>query len=161
MTANQSRSMKAMLLLVVFLLNTVTGFACAVGMDMGFNSDHHAPVTVAKVAVHEHGQVHQHKDGSKHVHAGQDHHQKKDQHKSGEKENCCKDAVAKLTASDKLTQRSFDLSQLSLPFVVLAGIHYPLYQVISIPVNVPNGYFSRHCRSPITDVRIAIQSFQI
>ena len=136
--------MKAMFLLVVFLLNTVTGFACAIGMDMDFNRDHH------------------HRDGHKHQHEDLSHHDKNHPQKhKDEKDNCCKDAVAKLTASDKLTQRISDLTQLTIPFIILPGITYQYDQAISLPVNVSNAYFSRHCRSPIPDVRIAIQSFQI
>ena len=33
--------LKAALLLLVFGLNTIIGFACAVGVDMGFNTSHH------------------------------------------------------------------------------------------------------------------------
>lgn len=82
------------------------------------------------------------------------------QHGDGNK-NCCKDEVAKLNSSNKLTSRIFDLSQLSMPFVILPGNVYPIILVVSLPANVPNAYFTRHCRSPIRDVRVAIQSFQI
>ena len=40
---NSSRTIKykALFLLATFSLNTVVGFACSLGIDMGFNSGHH------------------------------------------------------------------------------------------------------------------------
>lgn len=115
--------MKAMFLLVVFLLNTMTGFVCAIEMDIGFNKSHQ-----------QHG---------------------------SKKESCCSDAATKLSASDKLTHRISDFSQLSIHFILLADTTHLQSTVVSLPTNVPNVYFSRHCRSPIKDIRTVIQSFQI
>lgn len=94
--------------------------------------------------------VHHHHD---HKHGVADHH-----HHHTEN-NCCKDEVAKLRDADKLSQPSFDFSQFSLPIFIIPDFAY--HQGNSFPVNTPNIYFSRHCRPPIVDVRIAIQSFQI
>lgn len=126
-----------MFLLVVFLLNNMTGFACAIEMNIDFNKGH------------QHPDLNHHHDT--------DRHQK---HRS-KKESCCSDAATKLIASDKLTQRTFHISQLSIPFILLADITQPQNIGVSSPTNVPNAYFSRHCRSPIEDIRIVIQSFQI
>ena len=38
------QQLKAAFLLMVFMLNIVTGFACCMGVDMGFNSHHHEAV---------------------------------------------------------------------------------------------------------------------
>lgn len=154
--------MKAMFLLVVFLLNSVTGFACAIGMNMGYNEDHHQSEISTEHYSQEHEHSHKHPDGHKHQHADlADHDTNHPQKQKDDKDNCCKDAVAKLTASDKLTQRIFDVSQLTLSFIILSSVSYQYDRAVSLPVSVPNAYFSRHCRSPIPDVRIAIQSFQI
>lgn len=149
MTRGHSVRIKAMLLTIVFLLNTVIGFACSIGIDMGFNSAH---------LKHEHAVAkHEHSNQSQ-----QDHHPHKAHHnQNADSDNCCKDEAAKLTASDKLTQRIFDLHQLSLPFAVLAGHVFFQRIELGLPSNVPNACFAKHCRSPIIDVRIAIQSFQI
>jgi len=143
--------MKAAFLLVVFSLNTFTGFACAVGMDMNFNKGHHQSQIPAAHVAHEH------------QHADFNHHHNTDrlQKNGGEKENCCKDAATKLTASDKLIQRTFNTSKLSVLFTMLPDITPPQSLAHRLPANLPNTSFSRHCRSPIKDVRIAIQSFQI
>src|SRR5882757_4460955 len=41
MASVTSIKLKAAFLLVVFALNTVVGFACSMGVNMGFNSHHH------------------------------------------------------------------------------------------------------------------------
>ena len=46
---------KAIFLTIIFLLNTVVGFACTVGIDMGFNRGHHDDhSSVAKNTPHSH-----------------------------------------------------------------------------------------------------------
>ena len=57
MKINISIQLKAAFLLVVFGLNTLVGFACAVGVDMSFNSSHHDEEAI---------EVHVHADGTKH-----------------------------------------------------------------------------------------------
>jgi len=72
MKSNKVIQLKAVFLLAVFILNTMVGFACAVGMDMGFNSKHH-----------------HHKEGTT-LH----HHQ--------DNENCCNDEAIQFSQLDKL-----------------------------------------------------------
>ncbi len=57
-----SIQLKAAFLLIVFSLNTIVGFACAVGLDLGFNSSHHPDEEGRKTVVHVHA------DGEKHIH---------------------------------------------------------------------------------------------
>jgi hypothetical protein len=57
-----SIQLKAAFLLVVFSINTVVGFACAVGLDMGFNTKHHEDEQATGAVVHIHA------DGKKHIH---------------------------------------------------------------------------------------------
>ncbi|MCD0488079.1 hypothetical protein LPB86_07550 [Pedobacter sp. MC2016-14] len=151
MISRKSVPVKVMLLLIVFLLNTVVGFACAIGIDMGFNSAH--------LEQESEGHGHHHSQTERYAHNSHQHvqHPKQD----ANKDNCCKDEAAKLTKSDKLNNPVVDLSQISLPFMLLVGNVYPQIAELRLPSNVSNAYFSRHCRSPIRDVRIAIQSFQI
>ena len=59
---NTSIKLKAGFLLTVFGLNTVIGFACSVGMNMGFNSGHHQEANTSAPVVHIHA------DGKRHVH---------------------------------------------------------------------------------------------
>lgn len=137
---------KAVFLTIVFLLNTIVGFACAIGMDMVFNSGHHKvqKVILASEHIHEHDKTET------------DHHSSK-----GSKDNCCKDEFAKIIKAEKMAQRSFDYNLLSMSFFDLPARAYFIGGLTTSPVNTLNAHFLRHCRSPISDLRIAIQSFQI
>jgi hypothetical protein len=147
---------KAAFLTLVFLLNTIVGFACAVGTDMDFNREHHKDHKTV------HSSEHTHKNNKPHAHAEHQHDKSVTNHASeSSKDNCCKEEVAKLTKADKLYQPGFDYSLLSLSFFILPSAVYRIGSSGIFPVNVPNTYFVRHCRAPIPDVRIAIQSFQI
>ena len=148
---------KAAFLTIVFLLNTIVGFACAVGTEMDFNREHHKEQKTV------HSSEHTHKNNKPHDHAQHDHDKSVADHHEpkSSKDNCCKEEVAKLTKADKLYQPGFDYSLLSLSFFILPSTVYRIGNLGIYPVNIPNAYFVRHCRPPIPDVRIAIQSFQI
>lgn len=146
MKIQRSIMLKAVFLIIVFFLNTVVGFACAIGADMGFNGMHH-----------------QEKPGG-HRHAGgqkEHHHAAVNQIAAHQKDNCCKDEVSKLTTADKEAQA---VPAYSFQHSISAIFPAPVYfqdSLSFIPANIPNTYFARHSRAPIPDVRIAIQSFQI
>ncbi len=97
MKIRRSIQFKAAFLLVVFSLNTLIGFACAVGIDMGFNTSHHHEEEATEAVVHVH------KDGKKHIHhdEAKHHDEAEDHHKKGGKDNCCNDKVMKFTEIDK------------------------------------------------------------
>lgn len=136
--------LKAAFLLCIFSLNMFVGFACAIGVDMGFNAHHHEHEEAVK--------VHTHKDGKKHRHEGAGHENRKD--------DCCNDKVVKIAQTDKqITQ----LGKLISP--VFTSTFLPEYNTINItyPSQVITSYkyFVRGHHPPISDIRIAIQSFQI
>ncbi|MFN0082803.1 MAG: HYC_CC_PP family protein [Ferruginibacter sp.] len=143
-----SIQLKAAFLLIIFSLNMFVGFACAVGVDMGFNTTHYHE--------EEATEVHVHADGKKH------HHEKaedKHSHKGGN-DDCCNDKVIKLSQADKAVPQTAKL--LSPVFFTAFVVTY--YNInISYPsqVNTSNKYFVRGHHPPIPDIRIAIQSFQI
>lgn len=143
-----SIQLKAAFLLIIFSLNMFVGFACAVGVDMGFNTTHHHE--------EEATEVHVHADGKKH------HHEKaedKHSHKGGN-DDCCNDKVIKLSQVDKAVPQTAKL--LSPVFFTAFVVTY--YNInISYPsqLNTSNKYFVRGHHPPIPDIRIAIQSFQI
>lgn len=62
MKSSTSIKLKAAFLLVVFATNTIVGFACSLGLDMGYNSKHHGEDAATEAVVHIH------KDGKKHIH---------------------------------------------------------------------------------------------
>ena len=156
MNQNISIQIKAAFLIIVFSLNTMVGFACAIGIDMGFNKTHHEEETTEAV-------VHIHKDGKKHVHhneAGKHHDETSNHHKAKDgKDNCCNDKVIKITQLDKFIPQS--LSAINpVFFTTFISSFYnidPLFTSQSVSIK----YFVRSHHPPIPDIRIAIQSFQI
>ena len=101
----KSIQLKAAFLLIVFSLNTIIGFACAVGFDMSFNSNHHEE-EVAKTTEHVHD------DGKKHLHNNAiDHHDEnvKVHHETSAKDNCCNDEVTKIIQQDKAVAPSVNI----------------------------------------------------
>lgn len=155
MKRNRSISLKAVFLLVVFLLNTVIGFACTVGLE----EDHHlhnAPAT--HLHKHDHGGSDHHHSKSEHHHddLAADHHSAKK-----DKENCCKDEVTKLLKEDKLAAAK---SAANLQPVVFITVPVSFYQFDALALSIfapSTRYFVRSYHPPIEDIRISIQSFQI
>ena len=156
MNKNISIQLKAAFLIIVFSLNTMIGFACAIGIDMGFNATHHHEEEATEAVVHIH------KDGKKHVHhneAGK-HHDEANSHKEKtDKDNCCNDKIVKITQLDKNVPPS--LSAISpVFFTILISSFYNIDPLFTSQ-NVSIKYFVRSHHPPIPDIRIAIQSFQI
>ena len=89
MKRNISIKLKAALFLIVFSMNTLISFACAMGVELGFNSQHHDEEEATETTVHLHA------DGKKHQHHDEvtKHHQ--DSKEDSEKTGCCNDGVIK------------------------------------------------------------------
>ncbi len=153
----KSIQLKAAFLLIAFSLNTIIGFACAVGFNMGFNSKHHKE-EVTKVAIHVHA------DGKKHIHnkEAKEHHDEnvKDHHEGNDKDNCCNEPITKIVQQDKAIASSITIT---IPIFVSAFIarFYNVDALLSTVVDSHIRYFFRSHHPPIPDIRIAIQSFQI
>lgn len=157
MKRRKSIQLKAAFLMIVFSLNTIIGFACAAGIDMGFNSPHHHDeATEASVHIHFNGKKHIHNEVTRHHNeADNDHHQSK----SG-KDNCCNNEVMKFTQIDKSVPQSLNIINLTF-FTAFVSSFYNI-DVSFFSQSVPNiKYFVRSHHPPIPDIRIAIQSFQI
>ncbi len=163
--------LKAAFLMIVFSLNTVIGFACAVGIDMGFNKPHHYNEKTAQVSVHVHA------DGKKHIHHKEtenvnvkathhhgtenantkvNHHNSKD-----DKENCCNEEVTKFSQLDKSLPQSLKSAANPLFFIALVSSFYNSDILFYSQITPHIKYFVRSYHPPISDIRIAIQSFQI
>lgn len=158
MKRSPSIRVKAAFLLLLFSLNTVVGFACAVGLDMDFNSSHHQEektvLTYKDVSAHQHSKVHSHDE--------QDNPAAKDHHSSEEsKDNCCTDEAAKFAKVDKLTPQSIYFSINPILFTAFLSTFYH-FDVFASDSPIPNNkFFVRTHHPPIPDIRVAIQSFQI
>jgi len=143
MQKNTSIRLKAAVLLLIFALNTVVGFACSIGVNMGFNKHHHdEPV------------VHIHADGKRHHH-----HKKQHNHNHG-KENCCNDSVIKFQQVDKhLASAAPTLPDAAAMAALVSAVFK-----IDIPIASEIAYSERVIRyyhPPPPDIRVFIQSFQI
>jgi hypothetical protein len=164
MKKNISIQFKAALLLAVFGLNTVVGFACAIGIDMGFNSKHHhdEESTEAVVHIHADGKKHIHQEKKNtHEHSKPHHHyQDKNDNKSNEeKDNCCNDQVLKFEQTEKSVPHSLNIIHplfLIAFFDVFYNVTLPYFDIVK-----DIKQFVRNYHPPIADIRIAIQSFQI
>lgn len=142
MKRKKSIQLKAAFLLIVFSLNTVIGFACAVGLDMGFNSHHHEESAIETPGI-------QHRDGDVHHH-----------NKANEKDNCCNDEVIKFQKVDKALASSIIID--SPVFFTLFPASFYSIDILSSNNRISEiKYFVRRHHPAIPDIRIAIQSFLI
>lgn len=142
---------KAIFLLVIFLLNTVVGFGCALGME-GDHEENHSHAEVAH---------HVHKDHDHHHAAGHEH---QTTPKSGQKiskeDLCCKSLVTDLVTQSKL------MPEINKAKVVLPVMSLPdhSFGILTPETGVELGqsiYVDHRERPPNEDIRIIIQSFQI
>ena len=97
MKGKLSVPLKAMFLLVVFLLNTVVGFACAVTMQNGTPQQERHAVESHQHIDHDHPN-HDHSKSAEAHHDLTDHHAPKK-----DKDDCCKDEVIKQSIPGTLT----------------------------------------------------------
>jgi hypothetical protein len=153
----------AAFLLTVFSLNTVLGFACSIGVNMGYNSRHHNDEETTEPVVHIH------KDGKKHIHyeekkghahdKSRHHDQANSNNSNGKKDNCCNDKVLQIQQLEKTVPQTLDITHpIFLIAFVNAFYNVPL-PTLDIVRNIKQ--FVRSYHPPISDIRIAIQSFQI
>lgn len=173
-----SIQVKAAFLLIVFSLNTVVGFACAIGIDMGFNASHHH---------HETNEAHSHADikGPKHhdepgkghdeeteeIHIHEyctnpTHHDEaiktigNHQESFSEEEGCCNDEVQKFQNLDKDINQNAKIAINASTISAIISIFF-ITDKCSLLNQGPAKYKDRFFYPPPPDIRILIQSFQI
>ncbi len=174
MKRNISIQFKAAFLLTVFALNTIVGFACSMGVGMGFNMPRHHDDDKKEISVHVHadGKKHQHhrkKDND--VSVNHDAEEKKHHHHEAEKQepekngnsktdDCCNDKVVKIIQADKAVSHSNPLVH-PVFFTAFISAYCNIDEIYLSQVATSNKYLVLGHHPPIADVRIAIQSFQI
>ncbi len=148
-----SIKIKAALLLAVFSLNTVIGFACAMGVDMGFNEHHHDAEETIETSIHVHA------DGNKHNHhdeVSNNHNNSKEDSENG---GCCNDGVVKFQSLDKNinTNANFILNVPVFTAMLsnVFGLDIFAREQFSNPKSIAQFFY------PPPDIRILIKSFQI
>lgn len=174
MNRNLSIKLKALFLLIVFATNTAVGFACAIGVDMGFNSPHHSETEVpAEVHVHDDGKKHVHEkepsEVTTHVQADGINHQ----HDSESAKQISVDGINLLTQDDGgcCTNEVQEFQNLDKNVSVNTSINVPVFVAIlstyfdidfsTALKDFPVNYKARFFYPPPPDLRIAIQRFQI
>ena len=148
--------LNAAFLIIIFSMNTVIGFACAMGVDMGFNSKHHHDddEEATETSVHVNGKEHFHHD---HNEETKHHHDSK---KDSEKGGCCNDRVIKFQNLEK------NLNQNNTP-VICAHVYatnlsnFWSINLFNCAKALPKQYKASVFHPPPTDILIAIQRFQI
>ena len=142
---------KAFVLLMVFSLNTIAGFACSVGLDMGYNTAHHSHeksgYSSKNSHTHKHSHVHKPVTGAK---------------LTGTKDDCCSNQVNDFAKLEKsVPANSFLLYPPSFE------INNDLFELLANSIDVGptvNSRFQfvrRSCFLNDTDLLTAIRRFQI
>lgn len=154
MKKNKNIQYKAALLLLVFSLNTLLGFACSLGLNMGYNEHHHQAEVTAPTS---HTAHHKYCNDLKH------HEEKKQHHPNSENNNddCCGNGVTSFNLLNKTLPNQVELVH---PIVDVDFTANWFNSDILIPyTNIEKDIkpFVRTHHPPIPDIRIAIQSFLI
>ena len=162
-----SIQIKAAFLLFVFSLSTLVSFACAAGLKMGFNQDHHK-VHLKSSITKDSGSKHSHPSKGHHAvtnGSGKDelaHHGKnKATATESTQDDCCRDEAAKFEKCDKRTPQPISYSFQPFFTTLTINSYFRSDALVSILSKPDNRYFIRNHHPPITDIRIAIQSFRI
>ncbi len=132
-------------------MNTVIGFACAMGVNMGYNVHHHESEEMGQQdAMHSVSMHHEETSNSGHHHPANE----------SSKDDCCSHSVKDLTLLSKIVPNQNNIVQ---PVFVIAFIgayiNADVFSYANISTNLH--LFVRSHHPPILDIRIAIQSFQI
>ena len=121
----------------------IIGFACAIGIDMWFNTSHH-----------EENEITAHEGSHHHDEAGTNHKTK------GCKDNCCNDHFVKFAQVDK----SFPQCFAGLNIIFFTTLISSFYNIDVLHTSASSAnikYFVLGHHPPIPDIRLAIRSLQI
>jgi hypothetical protein len=163
MKVQGANMIRALFLLAVFSLNTIVGFACSIGIDMGYNSSHHQHCpSYSSEKKHSHKSGHKHSQGAGHNHSDEHKHTKANGTANNTQDDCCADDVTKFIQLDKSVVKT----NLNLPVPTFMVAFTSIFIGPSLNGNHLLNSFGllpvrRSCSIYDTDIRIAIQSFQI
>lgn len=151
MKYKKSIQIKAIVLLLVFLLNTVIGFSCGIGLAMEVNAHTHDKNTPTHPPVKD--------SGSHHFNAA-DNFQQQLVGKYNNKDNCCNDSVVKFAQLDKAVTNSVTVNLNNTFFTALVYGFY-LSDVLSTSQVTNHIPLARWWFPLPSDIRVSIQSLQI
>lgn len=145
MTHQAKNRVRAIFLLAVFSLNTLAGFACSVGVDMGYNSHHH-------------GKKHFHKHGINNEH----HHSTAKLDDTRSKDDCCSSDVTKFILLDKsIAQNNLHLESPVFLLAFATTFFSPTINESGLTINSMFQFLRRSSFLNDTEIQIAIRRFQI
>lgn len=149
---------KAIFLLVVFSLNSIMGFACSIGLNLGYNGHHHAEKQESSRIIANENEYALENPG--HCGAVERENATDDVTSPAKQHDCCKDEVHKFTLLDKSVSPSIKINAPAEFALEVAAMYF-----LSVwnPQHVSTiHYYVRSDHPPISkDIRIAMQSFQI
>lgn len=140
---------KALFLLMVFSLNTVAGFACSIGVDMGYNTKHHDHPQSGHAVKHSHSHSHVHKPitGAK---------------LKAAKDDCCSDQVNDFNKLEKaIPDNGFLLQTPSFEISTAIFNLVATNEEVGPTVNSRFQFVRRSCFLNDTDLLTAISRFRI
>ncbi len=158
MLVNKRTYYKALLLLIVFSLNTVISFACSFSSFFHGFHHHNNPTTPE----HKHSGNHHDSQGekNKHDHGTQPEHKHESGSPDNSKDDCCSSAVIQIEKLEKAVSRTIEA-----PHAIFVASQFAVYKELSSLPALKNTFFPDHVRwqhtATIQDLRIVIQSFQI
>lgn len=151
MTQQRKNKIRAIILLTVFSLNTVAGFACSLGLNMGYNAHHHE----AHDKAHKTSECHQHHldcllNGSSLTKA------------KAPNDDCCSGQVNSFTRMDKAVA----YNNLLIKAPLLSPAEYTDFfalqkEATGLAVNSRFQFVRRSCFLNDTNIQLAIRRFQI
>ena len=163
MKEQRKNIIKALFLLVVFSLNTIVGFACSIGINMGYNSRHHQHDSInAPIKSHSHKSGHKHSHGASQKHIHQHKHTATTGTANHSQNDCCANDVTKFIQLDKsIVKTNLNLQVPSFLLAFASTFIQLSLQETNLATNSKLQPVRRSCSIYDTDIRIAIQSFQI
>jgi hypothetical protein len=147
---------KAIFLLVIFSLNSIMGFACSIGLNLGYNRHHHVKEQESSHAIANEYTS----ENLDHCGAVESVDTPDDAGSPAKPHDCCKDEVLKFTLLDKSVSSSIKIDAPTQFALDVAAIYF-LAVWNSQHVSTIH-YYVQSDHPPISrDIRIAMQSFQI
>lgn len=163
-----SIKLKALFLLIVFASNTLVGFACAMGFDMGFNTTQQAKAEeLLEMHVHEKetsaAANHNHQNGDIRQHDNKPAKQVPTRVSvsfTKSSDECCSDDVQKFQNLDKNLNQNVNTRIDFSAFVAIVSTFLGI-DLSQDSKDFPPKNKAKFFYPPPLDIRIAIQSFQI
>lgn len=162
MKPSKTIKLKALFLLVSFSLNSVVGFACSLGIDMGYNScldDHECKEEAGHHEKDKDKSEPEHHSYKLHKHTSEEKHDGDSSINVMNKDHCCESFVVGFQNLDKQLVEKFSTkvhhtNYEAFDIYVCTGLNKLVYNnPIRIPPKIPD-------HSP-PNIRVFIQSFQI